>query len=830
MAAASVLTYSIASCPAHSGPYSPENILIDNPSDQTSRWSGPTHDSPQWLLLRLDTLAVVQSIVFGKVSHPCNMKDFKVYVGPREDTLTEALRTSLKNDTQPESFDLKHVNDLGILTPSRYVKIVPINSHGDSFHTSIWHVSLKGVKDEVFVEQVRLKYEQVRRSSSSRTRQNNGYAICLETSSPKAFSHPYNVILTRCGLQVEDPLVTELHESVVLQGNWSKAEETIQRMSQTDLFDEYRNSGQCHSVWRRLHGKDPNGDVPSRRGGHAMCIDHIGGTIYLFGGWNGQSSLDDFWAYDIKQEKWRVLSYHTSTDKDAPAARSCHKMVFDTKTGNIYVLGRLSDADAARLDMAKSAGETVVPGPKVGCEFYRYHTRGSEAGQWEFLSRDPQMSHDPPLIYDHQMVIDCEAQILYVYGGRVIDGDVAYPKYAGLYSYNVRLSKWLNLLTSPTPRSSFSGGIIPARFGHSMVLDDRSRTLFIFGGKVEQDNLYDMYSYDIATKKTKQLFSDFAAVDGGLEGSFTLRAVIDPKLQEIYIFCGLAKEGSNSMIPYNSSNRIFRYDPPPGNWDLILPAPFDDAASAPPRDEPLPRFAHQVVYDPTTLTIFMHGGNGGIRDPRGTGDDENAMMDEGEEKETRLDDFWQMTLSRFSTEDVVRRATYQIRTQQFREMCEDVSPTKALNFLQTAVSNVVDHDDPEETESFRGLLSYLLAPSAAPLSSHPHLKTPSSGSDHEDSPPRKRSRPNTPEDSEMTSPPALIAPAAKIAPFDAQFVRETEDPEELKADGSSAVSATRFQQRNSLFESLLEFVSKEAKQPSGSLLGALDGFLALPQM
>jgi hypothetical protein len=179
---------------------------------------------------------------------------------------------------------------------------------------------------------------------------------------------------------------------------------------------------------------------------------------------------------------------------------------------------------------------------------------------------------------------------------------------------------------------------------------------------------------------------------------------------------------------------------------------------------------------------------------------------------------------------------------RFREMCEDVSHVKALTFLRTSVYPVVDQDDPGETESYRGLLSYLFTPSSPVMSSHPHLKTPSSASDHEDSPPRKRSRPNTPEDSEMTTPTDVEAPASppapgeaelakmKIPPFDVQLVRETEDPEERKEkDGpGAAVSQARFQQRNALFEALLEFVSEEAKQPSGSLVGALDGMLATP--
>ena len=40
------------------------------------------------------------------------------------------------------------------------------------------------------------------------------------------------------------------------------------------------------------------------------------------------------------------------------------------------------------------------------------------------------------------MAIDSESQIIYVSGGRIIDGDWETVKCAGLYSYNVRLSKW----------------------------------------------------------------------------------------------------------------------------------------------------------------------------------------------------------------------------------------------------------------------------------------------------------------------------------------------------------------------------------------------------
>lgn len=40
------------------------------------------------------------------------------------------------------------------------------------------------------------------------------------------------------------------------------------------------------------------------------------------------------------------------------------------------------------------------------------------------------------------MVVDSEAQALYVFGGRVLDGDWDTYKYAGLYAYNLKSSRW----------------------------------------------------------------------------------------------------------------------------------------------------------------------------------------------------------------------------------------------------------------------------------------------------------------------------------------------------------------------------------------------------
>ena len=61
--------------------------------------------------------------------------------------------------------------------------------------------------------------------------------------------------------------------------------------------------------------------------------------LYLFGGWDGNRDLADFWAYDINMGKWRLLSLDTEGD-GGPTPRSCHKMIFDSKSRQIFILGR----------------------------------------------------------------------------------------------------------------------------------------------------------------------------------------------------------------------------------------------------------------------------------------------------------------------------------------------------------------------------------------------------------------------------------------------------------------------------------------------------------
>ena len=42
---------------------------------------------------------------------------------------------------------------------------------------------------------------------------------------------------------------------------------------------------------------------PPPRGGHQLVMDGAGQTVYLFGGWDGNQDLADFWSYHIPSNK-----------------------------------------------------------------------------------------------------------------------------------------------------------------------------------------------------------------------------------------------------------------------------------------------------------------------------------------------------------------------------------------------------------------------------------------------------------------------------------------------------------------------------------------------
>ncbi|XP_043287689.1 muskelin isoform X2 [Venturia canescens] len=664
------LEYRIYKCSSYSSTYVPENILTDKPLDQTSRWSSDNDKQPQFLVLKLQSPAIVKTITFGKFekTHVCNIKKFRVYGGMKPENMMTLLESGLKNDSVPETFDMKHVIGRdGNYFPVRYISILPLQSWGPSFNFSIWHVRLTGVDDPKIVNS---SIEWV-----DSYLQREVIRLCMKHFRRFEQAEVVDTLERVTGVSLEDSRLTTLYDLLVRKGDYPQVENFITNAISMGMLDEYINSQSYRAVWTKVSCEDPK---PGMRGGHQMVLDPAAEVLYLFGGWDGNQDLADLWAYNISTEKWTLICKDTE-EAGGPSARSCHKMCLDPERRQLFTLGRY-------LDMQLRSSENLKS------DFYIYDI---ESNKWTLISEDTGADGGPKLIFDHQMCMDVEKRTIYVVGGRVhmpstgpedqgITTNLTEPVYSGLYSYHVPTGTW-NILVSDVARPNPSNvPVIRSRVGHSMLFHPDSRKLYIFGGQRSKEYLNDFFTYEVDTKQLENIsLTDFGNRDASHvpAAGYTQRATIDPALGEIYVLSGLSKD--KDKRDDTVQNSFWVYNIRGNRWSCIYRNEnVGEKYWSKMQDyEPCPRFAHQLVYDYVKKVHYLFGGNPG-----------RSCL-----PKLRLDDFWQLRLCRPSREQILRKCKLIIRKYKFEELAMRDS-IEALEYLQNEVSDIIDHDDEEQTK------------------------------------------------------------------------------------------------------------------------------------
>jgi len=691
------LHYSIHSSSSHSASYVPENILEDRPGDQTSRWSSDTNSPPQYLVLRLDRPAIVTGISFGKYekTHVCNLKRFQVLGGMEEDSLLELLDSGLRNDNISESFHVRHkLNDH--LLPIRYLKVVPIQSWGPSFNFSIWFLSLLGDDRPDVVERATAWQLQYREKETIR--------LCLKHFRQHNYLEVFESLQKRTRIQLEHPLLTHLHHTLVVKGDYAGTEGLLVDSSHSGVFLPYLSSQQPRPVWTPLilpedslgpeagppptpgppgeeRGPPEAPRQPSARGGHQLVMDPGGQAIYLFGGWDGTRDLSDFWVYTVATGGWTLLSGDTEGE-GGPPPRSCHKMVLDPVYRQIFVLGRYLERGLRELHT------------NIKSDFYLYDIA---SGAWTQVTDDTAAVGGPSLIFDHQMCLDSEKREIYVFGGQSLHVTEeesrpvsAEKKFSGLYSYCVANNTWRLLAADG---ALLGAGLPPlrSRTGHSMLWNSSDRRLYVFGGQRKRDEyLHDFFAYSPDTGEVKLLSDGSSGGEGAIPAvGYTQRATIDSGRGEVHVMTGLNKDKDKDKRSGEArvSNSFWVYSLASGKWSVVYRNENNEPGYWTSRQsvEPRPRYAHQLVYDETKCRHYMFGGNPGGR--------------EGKDGRLRLGDFWRLDLVRPEAREFHRAVTRLVRTAKFHELSRD--PMEGLRYLQTELSACVNHQDEEEERQFR---------------------------------------------------------------------------------------------------------------------------------
>ncbi|XP_064543793.1 muskelin [Drosophila montana] len=706
------LSFGIYRYSSYSPNYLPENVLVDCPNDQTSRWSAYTNSPPQFLTLKLRRPAIVQKIKFGKFekSHVCNIKKFRVYGGLEDEHMVLLLEAGLKNDNVPEVFKLRCMTEDGAENlPILYLKIVPLLSWGPSFNFSIWYIELHGQDDPM--------YTCARMKNYNTLRETEIIKLCLKHFRQQGYMEAFGALQEQTNVRLEHPLISELHKYLVVQGDFERAERFIAECIDEGLMDEYLNKQDYKHTW---HMKYTESEIkPGNRGGHQLVVDAKKRLIYLYGGWDGYQDLSDLWVYNIELDEWNLLC-ERSESSNGPTPRSCHKIIFDPISENIFMLGRYLDNSIRTSDYIKS-------------DFYLYDTR---ARTWMQICDDTSQVGGPQLVYDHQMCIDADKRTIYVFGGKILTPrsptSSTEPEYSGLFSYHIATNTWTQILVDCHHASASQADVmsIKSRITHCMVFHNKQRKLYIYGGQRGKEDLDELLTYDVDSQaislmnKENSHLGNTASTEAKFEPSsgYTLRATIDCDRDEIYVFSSLNKVKDRRDVHHgDASNSFWVYSLRTHKWSRIYycrhnaqdvnsinKANFLGASKGDGVLEPCPRYAHQLVYDELAKTHYLFGGNPGIF----------------QYQQLRLDDFWLLQLEKPKREEVLKHCRFLVRKLRYEEMARS-DPLKAMEYLRHNISDVIDHTDSEQVNNFHKLASLLfkshdkgqdssLSPSATP--------------------------------------------------------------------------------------------------------------------
>lgn len=747
------LAYEIDSWSTYTANYHPRNIMIDKPTDQSSRWSSGSRDQHQFLLLRFNKPVILQAITFGKyhMPHVCNLKEFRILVGLDPDHLYEVLHAGLRNDTEQETFPTKYQRESTVL-PCLFVKIIPLMAWGASFNYGVWYVDLRGLSyDSGYVQSALNHFELVRKAKAIRIIEKFfRYTPSLVDLVP--------VLVNRTNVPLEDSMVTRLYHSI-FQSTYSSpldiflpVEQILDEAEKLGYFNNYTQSIPYKSKWINILSHNPQDKSrPSPRGGHQMILDTQRDKIYLFGGWNGSSDLGDLWSFDLTSNKWHCIT-QDARSQNGPCPRSVHKMVLYSKKSRIYTLGRFIDPTTMNLSDTKKS----LPSP----DFYYYDI---ESSNWTLVSSNTKLDNGPDLIYDHQMVIDEQNDTIYVFGGKSVRSTTSEPVFSCLYSYSIPNNKW-TLIRSDSSQPA-SSPKLRSRIGHSMLFDSTKRKLYIFSGQKCRDLLADFYTWDLDCDTVIDLTLDMS-LQGGPEASFTQRSTLDSNQEELYFLCGqspsmtpvISQSSSNNVIisaddgmkqkvfdsddisENDESKEISTIDPSIAhttnqkNRIWILNLKQDDKKSkwhrAFPQEqksiEPSIRYAHQFVYDPKRKVHHLFGGNVGDNwaafvqssDSIESHEDysNNQLSSNTLNHQIRLNDHWILKLTRPTSKQVLQKAKFYLKRQIFFLLLQErkEKPSFILKYLQNEVKQVVNLEDMIEREDFQTLPQLLLKNEAMP--------------------------------------------------------------------------------------------------------------------
>ena len=125
-----------------------------------------------------------------------------------------------------------------------FIKILPLKSHGPAFNYSIWYVSLTGDDSPPMVKTLLNWHQDYRERETIR--------LCLKHFRQHNYLEAFESLQKKTKIQLEDPLLTEFHSTLVNNGDYDKTEQLIRTCLEDGVFNDYISRQQPRPDWTGL--------------------------------------------------------------------------------------------------------------------------------------------------------------------------------------------------------------------------------------------------------------------------------------------------------------------------------------------------------------------------------------------------------------------------------------------------------------------------------------------------------------------------------------------------------------------------------------------------
>ncbi|HOB70584.1 MAG TPA: kelch repeat-containing protein, partial [bacterium] len=363
------------------------------------------------------------------------------------------------------------------------------------------------------------------------------------------------------------------------------------------LFGGLTASGRTDELWE-FDGESwekitPQSDInPTARNSHAMVYDVFSNKIILFGGLTASGRTDELWEFD--GESWEKI---TPESVQNPAARNSHAMIYNILSNKIILFGGLTDSgiNDELWEFDGESWEEIIPQSDINpternSQMMFYDTINShiilfggisdegemgdawkyDDGKWKEMS-DPSKNETPDERMAHAAAYDSKRQRTVLFGG-----DVFY------YSWNDETWEWNDGQWEQIVPESMDNPDL--RGYHSMVFDEVSEKVILFGGLTDWGASEEMWEWD--GKRWDLVIPESFSNPAGRDSH---AAVYDSEQNCMILFGGWTDSGAENII--------WKWDG--RSWEEVVPATSD---------VPTVRFSHAMAYDKNRNRIVLFGG------------------------------------------------------------------------------------------------------------------------------------------------------------------------------------------------------------------------------